>query len=138
MLYNAHLKERRCAFFMIRKDYPKFEILQSKNPEELTEKLNMLMEKIACKSPEVKTDYDSSIGHFAHVRWQEEIIEPEDIRDEYKLKGIEYVCGQCPFFVLQKDRRIKYSVCNQGTETWYDHKACVELYQMIEDGKVEI
>ena len=123
---------------MIRKRFPKFSILENKNPEEMSQKLNELMEEIACKDADVKTGFDASIGHYAHVRWEEEIIIPEDIRDEYKLKGIEYVCGECPFFVLQKDRRIKHSVCNKGEKVWYDHSACLKLYEMIERGEIEL
>lgn len=126
------------CFFMIRKCYPKYEILESKNPKQLTDKLNSLLEGVAKKDVEVKTGFDSSIGHYAHVKWMEDLTIPEDIRDEFALKGIKYVCGQCPFFVLHKDKRIKYHICNKGEHTWYEHSACNMLYEMIEKGEIEL
>ena len=123
---------------MIPKEYPMFEILQSKSPKEMTEKLNELMQKVCKKNPEVQTAFDSSIGHYAHVRWLEQVTIPEDVRDEFKLQGIQYCCGECPFFILQKDRRIKYSVCNKGEKVRFDDAACVDLYRMIKEGEVEL
>lgn len=109
-----------------------------RNPETFDERLNNLMEDISRKEPHCERFFDASIGHCAYVKWTETIIEAEDIRDEYTLKGIEYVCGDCPFFVLQKDKRIKYHICNKGERTWYEHQACLALYEMIEKGEIQI
>lgn len=123
---------------MIRTEREINRTIQEKSPEVFDAKLNSLMEEVALKNPSSERFFDASIGHCAYVKWTETIIEPENARDEYSLKGIEYVCGECPFFVLQKDRRIKYSVCNKGEKVWYEHSACVELYELIKKGDVEI
>lgn len=123
---------------MISQETSKLRIIQSKNPKEFEEQFEKLMQEILGKNPNIMTGFDSSIGHYAHIRWEETIKIPEDARDEANLKGIKYYCGDCPFFVLQKDRRIKNSVCGQGIKTYYEHHACVKLYEMIERGEVEM
>ncbi len=124
---------------MIRKSYRQREIIQSQNPNEVNDRLNRLMEEKALQDPEItKEDYDPAIGHYVYVQWTVEIREPEDARDRAELEGKKYCCGECPFYVLQKDKRIKHSVCNKGNKTWYEHSACIELYEMIEKGEIEL
>lgn len=123
---------------MIRLEKEIHKTIQEKSPEAFDEKLNALMEEIALKNPSSERIFDSVAGHIAYVKWIEIVVEPEDVRDEFILKGTEYVCGECPFFELQKDRRIKYSVCNQGQKVWYEHKACLHLYELIKKGDVVI
>ena len=124
---------------MIRKDYLKTDIVQSHDPLKVVEKLNALLEEKADCEPQITQEgYHPKIGHYAKVRWSERITIPEDARDRANIKGVNLCCGECPFFVLQNDRRIKHSVCNQGTRTWYEKAACVELYEMIEKGEIEL
>lgn len=124
---------------MIRKTVPKFQIIENKNPKQLTEELNSILWDVAeHDNVDVVTGFDSSIGHYAHIRWMEEVVIPESVADEFHLKGIRYVCGECPFFILQQDRRIKHTVCNKGSRTTYDHPACECLYEMVKKGEIEI
>ena len=124
---------------MVYKTIPRFKIIENKNPVKLTDELNGVLEVIAeHDSINVTTGFDASIGHYAHIRWSEEKVIPESIADEFKLEGIQYCCGECPFFILQQDRRIKHSVCNKGRRTTYDTPACDCLYEMIRKGEIEI
>ena len=124
---------------MIRRNYLKTDIVQSHDPIKVTEEVNRILEEKAECEPEVTQEgYHPKIGHYAKLRWRERITIPEDARDRAELNGKTYVCGECPFFVLQQDRRIKNSVCNKGAKTWYDHSACICLYEMIEKGEIEL
>lgn len=124
---------------MIRTNRTITEIIQSHNPKEVTEQLNKLLEDKAIFEPVITSeDYHPAIGHYAKVRWQETFCEPENAKDRAELKGKSYYCGECPFFVLHHDRRIKYSVCNEGHEVWFDKPACIGLYEKIEKGEIEL
>lgn len=35
-------------------------------------------------------------GHFAHIQWDEKRLIPENIKDEYLLRGEKYHCKNCP------------------------------------------
>lgn len=35
-------------------------------------------------------------SHVAYVMWEAEELIPEDIRDEYILRGEKHTCGECP------------------------------------------
>lgn len=123
---------------MIRQEYKSYKTIQTKDPEKFDIMLQEFLEEIRLKNPEVKRFYDAAIGHCAYVEWEEKICEPENARDEFELKGIKYCCGECPMFILQKDHRVKKSICNKGERTWYDRSACNELYELIKEGKIEI
>lgn len=123
---------------MVRQEYKSYKTIQTKDPEKFDIMLQEFLEEIRLKNPEVQRFYDAAIGHCAYVEWEEKICEPENAKDEYELKGIKYCCGECPMFVLQKDKRVKRSICNKGERTWYDKSACNELYELIKEGKIEI
>lgn len=115
-----------------------YQTIEERSAKVFDEKLNNLVEEIALCEPDVRRLFEPSIGYIAFVEWKELIIEPEDARDEYKLKGIEYCCGECPFFKLSEDRRVKKAICEQGEKTYYDRPACAELYERIKKGEVVI
>ena len=134
--YTSSRKEM--CFFMIRDEFKEYKTIQTKDPQKFDLLLKEALDPIKLKNPEVTRFYDSEIGHCAYVSWEEKICEPENAKDEFELKGISYCCGECPLFVLQKDRRVKKSICNLGESTWYEKSACNELYEMIKEGKIEL
>ena len=123
---------------MIRQEFKNYKTIQTKDPEKFDIMLQEFLEDIRLKNPDVQRFYDSAIGHCAYIEWDEKICEPENAKDEYELKGIKYCCGECPMFVLQKDKRVKRSICNKGERTWFEKNACNELYELIKEGKIEI
>lgn len=124
---------------MIRKNYYQTEIIQSHDPSKVTIKLNSVLEGRANDDAEITQEgYHPKIGHYAKVRWRQNVVIPENASDRLELKGVTIYCGECPFFQLQSDRRIKYSVCNNGQKTYYDRRACDELCEMVEKGEVVI
>lgn len=123
---------------MLIRKIQKLKIIQSKDPKEVEKQFEEVLESIGVEADYIRVDYDSNVGHYAHIRWTKTITEPENVRDEYILNGKRYCCGDCPFFVLQKDRRIKYSLCEKNEKTWFEHDACLKLYEMIDRGEVEL
>lgn len=123
---------------MIRKDFKKFKTIQSEFPDTFDSLLEEFLDKILLKEYEVKRFYEPTIGHCAYIEWEEKILEPENAKDEFELEGIKYCCGECPLYILQKDRRVKHSICNKGEKVWYEKAACNDLYEKIKKGEIEL
>ena len=123
---------------MIRKEIKRHKTIQTKSPRDFDLSLEKLMEEIALDDPVVERFFDASIGHCAYVEWTVSVLKPEDVRDEFELQGIQYLCGECPFYEMNPDKRVLYSVCKLGQKTKYGNKACVQLYEMIQKGDVNM
>ena len=123
---------------MIRKEITKHKTIQTKSPKEFDDLLEALLAEVALNDPSVSRFYDGEIGHCAYVEWKVEVIKPENLKDEFKLKGIEYVCGECPFFRLHPDRRVKYTTCQMGVRCSYEDGACERLYEGIQKGEIDM
>lgn len=102
---------------------------------ELAELLNEKIEQIHGAQPEIKW-FDNRFS--ALLFYTEHVEEPENIRDEYELRGECYTCGDCPMKWPVTDGRSRHrwacKRCPGGTDE--DIRACVRFYQMLEDGEV--
>ena len=123
---------------MIQKEITRHKTIQTKSPKTFDSELGKLLEEVALCEPEVTRFYDSEAGHIAYVTWKESIIKAEDVRDEYEMKGISYHCGDCPYYEHPNDKRIVYSTCGLGQRASYGKRACVELYEKIQKGDVNM
>ena len=120
---------------MKRETFRQFIILECDSAQEFQEKLNLAMREHATKHPEV--EFNKNKGHSAYISWTEEVTIVESIADEFAMKGIRYVCGECPFFELSKDKRVKYTTCGCDVKnTYYERPACESLYEKIKRGEI--
>lgn len=110
--------------------------LDARSAAELGELLTEKCEELKEWQPEVVWNLGN--GHSAFLVYEERIEEPEDIRDEYELRGDGYTCGDCPFKEPITDGRCHHRwKCRRmlrGTDD--DIRACVWFYQQLEEGKV--
>ena len=123
---------------MIQTTKEKHKTIQTRDPVEFDDLLEKILEEIQDHHPETTRFFDASIGHCAYIKWEEVHRIPEDAADRAQLKGIEYRCIECPYFVISQDKRVKHSECEKGRSTRADARACAKLYEMIEEGKVEL
>lgn len=121
--------------------YLQFRIIAADTFDELTEKLNAAMYELRAKDPEVEFE-----GHTARICYKESEMTPEDLRDEYAMKGVRLHCLDCPFFepLRNKDgsvnRAAKKGDCmfqNYGL-TWRDAPACERFYKMLNEGDLKV
>jgi len=79
-------------------------------------------------------------GHFAHIYWEEVRPVPEDIKDEYILRGERYRCENCPHYGANASdnprhafscTRKVYSATRRGCE-----EACLYFYQQLAKGEL--
>ena len=95
--------------------YKKFSMqltIETSSATEFDEKVNQAVREHATDNVEVIRRLDVSGTHCAYVVWEEEVKKPEDARDRLSLKGLHVKCGDCPFFELPSDKRIKYVKCH--------------------------
>ena len=120
---------------MIRDEYTKTLIIESHSPEEVTEQLNKVLKEYRNCDVKFTKNYHPSIGHYVDVEWTEVTVIPESVRDEFHLKGITHYCGECPYYHINDDRRMKYSYCEKGNKVWCEREACEQRYIEIKEGE---
>lgn len=126
---------------MKRESFTQYSIVMADSAQSLTEQLNAEIRRLRAKQPRVTFD-----GLIARIEYTETDEEPEDIRDEYKMKGVQLTCQDCPFFepILKadgtEDRRVKIGDCPHKPlgRTFRDSKACDILFQKINNGEVRL
>lgn len=103
---------------------------------ELGELLTQKCEELKEYQPAVKWALEH--GYSAILIYDEVTEIPENIREEYELRGEAYTCDACPFKTPITDGRSRHRWrCNRrpgGTDI--DCPACVMFYQKLEEGEV--
>lgn len=121
--------------------YQQFAIVAADSAQLLTEQLNAKLYDLRKKKPAVTFE-----GLIARISWFETETEAESIAEEYAIKGVSLVCGDCPFFEPTikadgtEDKRTKTGAC-QYAEFGYTYKttpACDRLFEMINSKEVRL
>lgn len=121
--------------------YLQFRIVAAQTFTELTEKLNETLYELRQKDPEVEFD-----GLTARIRYREYEYTPEDLREEYSLKGVDLHCQDCPFF---EPLRNKNGSINRAAKrgdcifaeygfTSRDARACERFFKMLNNGDLRV
>lgn len=110
--------------------------LDARSAAELGEMLTQKCEELRQFCPEVV--WDLSNGHSAFLVYDEVVEEPENIRDEYALRGETYSCGDCPFKYPITDGRSRHRwACERSKSgTDEDIPACNWFYEQLDKGEV--
>lgn len=110
--------------------------LDARSAAELGEMLTEKCEELKGLCPEVVWNLGN--GHSAFLVYTEHLEIPEDIRDEYELRGETYTCGECPLKTPVTDGRCHHRWrCDKmprGTDD--EQEACVMFYEMLERGEL--
>lgn len=115
-------------------------VIEERNAQAFEKAYNDAMLNCAKWSPTSKVTINPG-QYTAIIEYMEEVKIPEDVRDEFALNGVEYVCGVCPFFSLPDDKRVKKYLCTASGKHRLcnaDSRACVWLYSQILAGEVNI
>lgn len=118
--------------------FQQYAIVQCDSAKRLTEQLNDKLRELKDKDPVVSFE-----GLTARICYTERAEVPEDIVDEWKLKGVSLTCSQCPYYQPTTksdgsvDLRSKKGMCSySGTCRFGTGQACEDLYKMIQEGGV--
>ena len=128
-------------FLMIEQQYQQYAIVQSNTASTLTEKLNQKLRELKDKEPSVEFD-----GLTARIKYLETVLVPEDLADEYKMRGLDLKCAVCPFFEPMekadgtKDERAKRGKCPCAKYgiAFSDGPVCDNFFRMLNDGGFEL
>jgi len=61
---------------------------------------------------------------------------PQNIRDEYELRGEYYTCGECPYYEKPTDRRMRHGSCKLANRVDPDGPACLHFYRELSLGEI--
>ena len=110
--------------------------LEAKTAGELGELLTQKCEELKEFCPAIVWNLGN--GNSAFLVYEEHVEEPENLAEEYELRGDEYYCESCPFKEPITDGRARHRWrCKRrpaGTDI--DCKACVFFYEQLEKGEV--
>lgn len=109
-------------------------------PEEWDEKVNAALASMLDDSghdPTIERTRTEDGGFQAVIEFWKEFSEPEDIRDEYNLRGEVYRCEDCPNLRRERDRRIRWLTCDKGMKetTKESAEACLWYYEQIDKAR---
>lgn len=74
--------------------------------------------------------------HCVYLTWAEKVPIPEDLREEYELRGDGCTCGDCPELEDTGDGRKKYHKCPMCDRRSKDDRACLRYYRKLEAGEI--
>lgn len=111
-------------------------VVSEATAKEFEKVLNERLESLAKFRPEIT--YNMSQGHCAYINYEETLKIPEDIRDEYHLKGIHYTCKDCPLFEKKdSNKRRVWGFCPDEDMTRSDSEACLKFYRLLDKGDIK-
>lgn len=125
------------------KSYEQFAIVVGDSAQTLTEELNRKLVELADKKPTVSFE-----GLIARISYTETETEPENVVEDYRFRGVDLTCLDCPFFDQMRtadgsvDRRAKWGNCRSIEDdnilTHRDSPACELLFKKLNDGEVRL
>lgn len=124
--------------------YPQFRIVQGYTAKELTDELNAALKDLKGQEPIVTFSDDSLTARIKYEETERDV--PECLEDEYRLKGVQLYCEDCPYFERFKkadgteDLRKNVGMCPVATNgmTHRRKAACETLFKMINEGGVKL
>lgn len=81
-------------------------VINAVSAEDYEEQFNSAMWNLATKSPTFKQNEANPLLAFIYYFEESDPI-PETIQDEFIIAGRRMQCGNCPYFFMQEDKRMK-------------------------------
>lgn len=124
--------------------YPQFATIHEESGTLFDARLNEMIYELRDYNPKVK--FSESIPFYAHITYTVNEKLPETVAEASELKGVSFVCGQCPYYQPMKtadgevDKRRRYGDCDfaETGRTKCTAPACNELYELIKEGGARI
>lgn len=104
--------------------------------EDFETRMNDALEEIASLHSSYSIHFNMSMGHVAYIEYHFTTDIPENLEDEYRLRGERYFCRNCPYFTPSFDGRTQHGKCDYGVSRRPapDHGACETFYEHHHDG----
>lgn len=99
--------------------------------EGFQEAFNSAIENLGTSHYELQ--FNVNMGHCVYILYDHYEQVPENLKDEYELRGDTHHCAECPYLEPNRDMRLKYNNCICGRTT-PDSACCLKFYQELERG----
>lgn len=122
------------------KDIKQQKTILATTPEEWDARINAALANLPeCKCEPNIVRERTADGFMAVIEYYYTDRVPEDIIDEFALRGIHYYCEDCPHLRLASDKRVKWHDCDLGMKhlTQKSSIACEWYYEQIKKAEVE-
>ena len=116
---------------MLEKYKKEFRIITAESAQEFQDRMNALMDELAKDRAvsNVEFTFNLAAGHCAYFNFDRYVRIPENIQDEFELRGLRYYCMDCPVYEPSTDRRVKWTRCLKADRRITpDSCACDEFY----------
>lgn len=106
---------------------------------EFDSKMNDILDKATKGGFDPMIHYFDNMGLCATVQYWDSKTVPENICEEFELRGEFHYCFECPNYVKPADKRVKKvrcDICNCIIDSMTP--ACEYLYKKIKDGEIDV
>ena len=104
--------------------------VKTNTPEEFDEIVNGVYIEAAKYGKEPEIHFFDAKGFCASIKYYISLSLPENLAEEYELRGLGEVCDACPYFTPITDRRCKNTICKKTEKnTFTGCHACDIFYK---------
>lgn len=114
--------------------YKQIKVITANSGQDFEQQFNDTMKEHAKESPEVVFQKP----FIAYITWTASRDVPENVTDEFHLKGIRYKCSECPYLEVGNDKRRKTWPCRYAEygESCFDTECCELFYKRLMQGSI--
>ncbi len=112
-------------------------VIQDKTASGFQEKLNKALDALPA---DARIEFNMNQGHCCYITYKHSERIPESAEEMLSMKvGRHYRCNDCPYIVLDPDRRSKTHYCEYKQDRRELMQfACVEFYEGLLDGSTHV
>lgn len=104
---------------------------------ELETAFNSFVAKLEEEGKKYSYEFQPSVGFIIKYEVTKEI--PENLKDEYELRGEKHHCIECPFYDRPTDGRRKYTHCKlRECLSCGADNCCEEFYDLLASGQIKL
>lgn len=119
---------------MKRKRYQKISVVADTDPQVFETKLNDIFYKLGSDGTKYERSLFNNENGFSCFITYEEVEEiPECLMDEYHLKGIYPICGECPYYTAINKHEGECPHCRGLLRRTDDVKDCTAYWNYVEE-----
>lgn len=91
---------------MRKANIPQVKVIDAHSALDYEEQFNRVMREVGHLKPQFRQDTTNPFLCFIYYEVENEPV-PETLLDEFTIQGRIMQCGNCPYFFLQEDKRMK-------------------------------
>ena len=118
------------------REIKQIKVIQEESAANFEAAYNELMDSLEDEDVRIlQTRYRDDQGFCVYIVYEKTVRTPESFEDECKLKGLEYMCGNCPYFYKAEDLGCGHRDCTKVHSRYgvqADFPACDNFFNDLE------